>query len=486
MAVGIAALAVYLALTPAVVGDGDSAELTLALAVGGVPHPPGYPLYALLGHGWVTVLHALGMSWARAAGAWSALGAATAVTLVHALAARAIPSAIPLGRGGRAAVALFVTALFALNPAWLHEATSAEVHGWHVALIAGLCVSALSLLRDVARPGEADDRRLGRGVLGLGLLSGAGLAHHLTSVFFILPMAIAVAAALIGARRLRASQLLAFAAGVALAPAAHLFTAWRAWHPAAFQWPLLEPGASSVLAHARGSIFAVFLGHFAPRADQAALLAHAVAPFLVPGLALLVVAIAIARESALRRFFVALLAAATLQLGFVLLYGVPDCVPYFLPALLAAFVGLAAFGGRLAGRIPHPAAATPLALGVLVAGWVWTMSVAADHRRLAGVDAAVHARWRAVPFERGFVLWQSDYYTRLRSYQLLDGEKPDVAVENPAMLTWGPPRRAFQRRFGFDPLEGLALRSDDDLPLIAPNIARQTALPVLDFERWRP
>ena len=77
------------------------------------------------------------------------------------------------------------------------------------------------------------------------------------------------------------------------------------------------------------------------------------------------------------------------------------------------------------------------------------------------------------------MLWWSDYYTRLRAYQILDGEKPDVYVENPAMLSWLAPRRAFAQRFGFDPLDGIELSDPGKLALVASNIARQTNLPVI-------
>jgi hypothetical protein len=70
--VALAALALYLTYLPPVSGEGDSSEFTLVLALDGVAHPTGYPLYTLLGHGFVQILHALGVGWAPAAGAWSA------------------------------------------------------------------------------------------------------------------------------------------------------------------------------------------------------------------------------------------------------------------------------------------------------------------------------------------------------------------------------------------------------------------------------
>ena len=54
---GAAALVLYtLTLFPDLAG-GDSGELTTAVATGGVIHPPGYPLYALLGKLFVHLPH---------------------------------------------------------------------------------------------------------------------------------------------------------------------------------------------------------------------------------------------------------------------------------------------------------------------------------------------------------------------------------------------------------------------------------------------
>jgi hypothetical protein len=103
------------------------------------------------------------------------------------------------------------------------------------------------------------------------------------------------------------------------------------------------------------------------------------------------------------------------------------------------------------------------------------------HERLATIERLVHAAWAQIPFERGILFWQNDMYSRLRAYQLLGGEKTSLYVENPSLLTWPGPRAAFTRRFGFDPLEGVELRSEADLPRIADNVGRRTSLPVADF-----
>src|SRR5262245_31331470 len=113
---GLAALVLYLALTPDVSGDKDGSEFTLVLAFGGAAHPTGYPLYTLLGHGFASVAHGLGASWPWAANAWSAVGGAVAVALLHALCAALAPESLTRRRATRFCAALAPTALFALNP----------------------------------------------------------------------------------------------------------------------------------------------------------------------------------------------------------------------------------------------------------------------------------------------------------------------------------------------------------------------------------
>ena len=99
MAVGFVALLVYIWLAPRVPGAGDSSEFMLVLAVDGVAHPPGYPLYTLLGHLFVVTAHALGAGWAFAANA-------TATGPGPSLPARASPNsrAIESGSAIKAAV----------------------------------------------------------------------------------------------------------------------------------------------------------------------------------------------------------------------------------------------------------------------------------------------------------------------------------------------------------------------------------------------
>ncbi|MGE5413599.1 MAG: protein O-mannosyl-transferase family, partial [Syntrophomonadaceae bacterium] len=64
-AAGVAALplAVYVAGACRTVYVGDSGDLATAVAVLGIPHPSGYPLYVLAGRAWVATLSFLPLPW---------------------------------------------------------------------------------------------------------------------------------------------------------------------------------------------------------------------------------------------------------------------------------------------------------------------------------------------------------------------------------------------------------------------------------------
>lgn len=485
LAVGLVAFGLYLALAPRTMGDGDAGEFTLVLAVAGVAHPPGYPLYTMLGHLWVSLLHTAGVSWARGASSWSALGGALAVAALHALAARLLPASDALGRRGRALLALLPCALFAFNPAWTREVTIAEVNSWHVALVLVMALVALQLLARADVPGIAI-AGVSRAALGWGVLCGVALTHHLTAMFAVLPLTVALALAAWRAGIRGPRPWAAFAAGACLALPVYGWIGWRAIHPASYQWPLLEPSLASVLAHVRGGIYTVYLGGFAPSGPQRALLVDAVLPLLMPALGALAIVAWRLEDAPARALLRAALATCVLGIAFASAYAVLDPVVYFLPPLALSLAGIAVVAGWVAGRVRQPIAAAPVVLALAGLAWLWSGDALARARRIEAGDEALHARWRALPIEHGIVIWTTDDHVRLRVWQLLEGEHPGVAVVDPAMLTWPAPRRAFERRFGFDPLAGLELRDDSQLPLVGPNIARQTGLPVVDFAHFRP
>ncbi len=434
------ALACYLAWCPRVTGDKDSPEFTLVLATLGVAHPTGYPLYTLLGHLFVSVLHAWGASWAYAANAWSALGGALAVGLLHALATRLLAGAGVRSRFTPLLV-LPAVAVFALDPVWTYEATLAEVNSWHLAWAAGAALYAAGLLQGPAPRG----RSLVTKAALWGLLVGVGLAHHRTSVWISGPFTLALLA---HARPRNAAPWLAACAG-ALAPLlSYGYIFWRASHPAAVQWPSLVPGAIGL--HLSGAGYAHYLGHFAPSDVQRRLLVEGVFPWLAP--ALLAACVWPFLRGGARVLRLALAAAVLVQTAYAFFYGVPDPSSYFLvplalglslvPATLAALPRARRFGAPLA---------IAAALVVAAAGRTWPRVAAERVSVFAKFDALTRPMWTGIPRERGFVIWEDDMSYRLVAYQLLDGLKPGLVVVNPVTFKNPLARRTFAARHGFDP-----------------------------------
>jgi len=477
-AAGAAALVGYGALAPGVPGPGDAAELTLCLAHLSVPHPTGYPLYVLAGRVFGVALTAGGASWPLAANLWSAAGAAVATGLFTRVAlALARPAASGAASRWTPAPALAAAALLATHPVWLAAATTAEVHAWALAWTAGAAWLALSLAGGGAPAPAA------RGWALWGLVCGAGLAHHVTSVLFAAPLTAALALRARRAGALRPAHVGAAGAAALVPLSAYVFVALRAFRPAPGQWPLLEPSWASVAAHLAGGPFAArYLGGFAPAADERVLLDATVWPYLAGGLCALAAAAAAARATTRAPVVTALLAGALLQAGFSLVYAVPDPAAYLLPALACAFLGVPAAAGA-AGALPGAALAATLALPAAAAPG-WTRIHAARRARDLAVEARIVELWRTLPIERGVVLWNDDRLAMLELRQRLHGERPRLVLANPAMLTWRAPRAALARVLGADPLAGLALRDERDLARVPAHVAAVTGLPVVDFAAY--
>lgn len=157
----IAGLSYGLTLAPTIVG-GDSAELVTVAAVGGVAHPPGYPLYSLLG-GLLARFPAGPVAWR--VNLFSAVCAAIAAGLLCRAAGRVAGSAAAGALGAMA---------FALSPVVWPYAVTAEVFALNNALVAGLLVASTA----------GGPRRLAVA----GLLGGLALSNHHTSVFVAAPV----------------------------------------------------------------------------------------------------------------------------------------------------------------------------------------------------------------------------------------------------------------------------------------------------------
>jgi Protein of unknown function (DUF2723) len=455
IALAAAMFIAYLALAPRVTADEDAAEITLALATGGVIHPPGYPVYTLLGHGWMAALRALGVGYALAANAWSALGAAIALCFLHRLALALLPRDSGLSRMQRFAVAALPVVALGLNPQWTAEATIVEVNSWLLAWLAGAAVWVVMTMRALGgRP--APDARL---PFVWGLICGLGAAHHSTSVFWSAAFTVALVWALVRARAWRAWMPLPWLAGAVIALSSDAWVYLRAAHPdTASIWPTLEPTLGGAFRHLTGALYHGYLGRWNPDAREAADLARDVYPWLWPALAASAVWLALAKTAADRLARGALLAGSALELTFVYRYGVPDPVAYFLPPLAIALLVLAGAGHAVAARLarapaaPRAAVAAVVVLALAVDAWAGVRAAAERRRDLADYDHAIRDMWHAIPYPRCIFLWPADPYYKVELYRRLEHDRPDIAVYNPEMLCNEYPARRFRERWGFDPL----------------------------------
>jgi hypothetical protein len=159
----------YIATLHPSVAGGDSGELTAAALTGGVPHPPGYPLFALLARLFAAL--PLGHTPAWRVNLLSALSMAAAGGLACAV----------VQSWTRYAVAgLLAAALFGTNPMVWSHATGAEVFGLNAMFVA----LAFHLWSRVERSLSRRD------VLALLFASGFAMSNHHTFVFVGAPLVV--------------------------------------------------------------------------------------------------------------------------------------------------------------------------------------------------------------------------------------------------------------------------------------------------------
>jgi hypothetical protein len=167
-AVGIGAFVLYVATAYPDLTGGDGGELAAAVATGGVMHPPGYPLYAILGRvaAWLPLA-------ASVAGRLNLLSA-----VCDAFAAAFLCAAMGRRTGSRAA-GLTAAVAFALAPVVWSYAICAEVFALNNLLGAVLVWLAV-------RYDEHAERRF---AMWGAFVVGLGLANHHTFVFAAAPIA---------------------------------------------------------------------------------------------------------------------------------------------------------------------------------------------------------------------------------------------------------------------------------------------------------
>jgi hypothetical protein len=177
-AVGLAVASVALACRAPGVLYADAGELLTAVALKGVAHPPGFPLYLLLGGLWCDAARALGASPASALNAFSAvcdgLAAAAAAAAAGVLLSRA---GLRLAEASRRALSTAAGLLVGFGPTLFDFSLGIEVYAIHTVFLSATVLCAL------AAGGAEDAARRRTFTLLAGLAAGGGLAiHHATMV----------------------------------------------------------------------------------------------------------------------------------------------------------------------------------------------------------------------------------------------------------------------------------------------------------------
>lgn len=256
------ALALYLGTLAPTVTFADAGELAAAVRFLDVAHPPGFPLYLLLGR--LFTLLFPGGRFVLRLNAFSAVCGAAAVGLFGALLALdQEPSSGRRGAAGAAArSAAFLRALagaglLATSRTLWEQATLTEVYALNMALAAGLLL-LLGLYRRAR--GRGDRRRADRLAAGTALLAGLGLGGHLTLLFIVAAVFLAIWLEEGRAFWRRWERLLLWAGLFLLGLGVYLYLPLRAAAQPPFDW-----GGVNTLArfwrHVSGKQYQV---HFAP------------------------------------------------------------------------------------------------------------------------------------------------------------------------------------------------------------------------------
>jgi len=441
--VGVLAFAVYQRTLAPTVTFVDSGELIVAAQGLGVPHPPGFPVWALLAHAatWLPVgsvatrIHLL-----------SAVCAAVAAGLVALLVAMLAGGPIPSARkpaapaegwqqGLRAVPLLAAGILFAFSRTLWSYATVAEVYTLNTALLAGALLCLLIWRRGRHAGGEAASDA---GLYGAAWLVGLALGVHHVSTVLTAPGLVALVIATVPPRGLGLRRV-ALCAGAALAGIA----AYAYLPLAASQSPLLNWGDPRTLErlwwHVTGRQYHSYLSFSAAEAGQeaAAFAVRAVrevGPWAVgPALLLMGIgALDLARRD--RPVAVALLLIPAFTLSYALAYGIAeDKEAYYLPAFLVAALLTGVGAARTlqrAGTGGRSATAAALAAGVLALvpatlGANWRGADRSDYRLardyVDNVLSAVAPHGMVLTFD--WQLWAPWLYTRV-----IDDVRPDVTM----------------------------------------------------------
>lgn len=218
----VAVLCVYARTAYPYISGGDAGELVVAACNAGVAHPPGYPLFTMLGAAAVRLVPYGAPAWRL--NMLSAVLGAAAAALLHASAARL---------SGSAWAALPAAAGFAFSPTVWWYAVQGEVFALNNALVALLLLGTVRYFAAAAAPGGKGGRR--EACEGA-LVSGLCMANQHTTVLYTVPTAAAVCADLLRRGLLGPRMAAALVASLAAGMSPYLYLVEAAWRRAADSW----------------------------------------------------------------------------------------------------------------------------------------------------------------------------------------------------------------------------------------------------------
>ncbi len=147
----------------------DSLEFHVVIPLLGVPHPPGYPLYTLLGKLWTLLIPLRDPAWRL--NLFSALAATVSLFLFYRVTYAIIPRHRSVAPG---------VALLALAPTFWSQATIAEVYSLHMAFLAGI----LYLMVQLAQA-ATEEHVPPRALYAIALTVGFSLTHHRMTILLL-------------------------------------------------------------------------------------------------------------------------------------------------------------------------------------------------------------------------------------------------------------------------------------------------------------
>jgi hypothetical protein len=438
----------------------DGGDLITAVYTCGVPHPPGYPTYVLLGRLFVC-LPVGGVAYRL--NLMSAVCAVLTITLVYLVVRDLLTGPEPPAWIARTS-ALGASWTLAVSPLFWSQAVIAEVYTLNAFFVA-LCLYLLLRWRDAAGLSRAQTRGLSRAqtregrrwLVGLFLAFGLALGNHLTIALLVGPALLYLAFhqradaenhILRAYARRYGPLLLALGAGLSV----YLYLPWAAWRDPPVNWgdPRTLSRFLKVVSGGpyRAYVFALPLPQVPARVSATAwLLLKQFGPWgIVLGLAGLG---RLWQDD--QPFGLLTSVSAAFYWVYAVGYDTSDSNVYLVPAFLlfAVWIGVGAWTVLRALRekwVPLVGLAGGVWLAIILSGvWVNLSALDVSHDRSA-YDWGM-ATLEGMP-EGGLIVTGQDGETFTLWYlQYVEGVRPDVAVVDKDLLGYGWYRRSLQTRY---------------------------------------